>query len=195
VSTRTCPDLHALFMKVGVTNLYVAAYSNPNFANASTDWLPVITCTSAVGTPSSRQCQNGLLLTLNTNGLCYIRLDIQIAYTYIGSVLNPQAVLSAVIFNYKRFVWKNLFKSIDFFSFMLIFIDISIDISSYFTCDRKCYFQDISTSPIVAQGQIPTPSIRLPANFFYPFSVSSATKSVTFSSCSYFLISILFLLM
>ncbi len=56
-------------------------------------------------------------------------------------------------------------------------------------------FQDISNTPIVAQGQIPAPNTRLPADFFYPFSVSQGTKIVTLSSFSYVLISIVFILM
>ena len=108
-STTTCQDLHSLFINVNSTNLYVAAYSNPNFTNTTTDWLPVITCTSAVGLPSSYSCTNGLTVNLTSTAVCYIRLDIQIAYTNIGSIINPQAVLSAVIFHYQWVVRKNLF--------------------------------------------------------------------------------------
>ena len=107
VASSTCPDLHTLFMNVQATNLYVAAYSNPSFSNASTDWLPVITCTSELGSPASALCQLGLLVNLLSTGVCYVRLDIQIAYTNIGTIENPQAVLSAVIFNYQRIVRIN----------------------------------------------------------------------------------------
>ncbi len=107
MTASTCPDLHTLFMPVQATNLYVAAYSNPNYANASTDWLPVITCTSEAGSPDSRLCQLGLLVNLLSTGVCYIRLDIQVAYTNIGTVMNPQPVLSAVIFHYQRIVRIN----------------------------------------------------------------------------------------
>jgi hypothetical protein len=56
-------------------------------------------------------------------------------------------------------------------------------------------FQDISNAPITEQGQIPTPNTQLPANFFYPFSVSKGTKSMTFSSIVYLWISVFYILM
>jgi hypothetical protein len=56
-------------------------------------------------------------------------------------------------------------------------------------------FQDISEAPIIEQGQIPTPNTNLPADFFYPFSGSQRMKSMTFSSFSYLLITVLFILM
>jgi hypothetical protein len=56
-------------------------------------------------------------------------------------------------------------------------------------------FNDISNAPIVEQGQIPTPNTRLPANFFYPFSGNQGTKSMTFSSVFYLLITAFFILM
>jgi hypothetical protein len=55
-------------------------------------------------------------------------------------------------------------------------------------------FQDISNAPIVEQGQIPTPNTRLPADFFYPFSVSQGEKSMTFSPFFNLLIVVLFIL-
>jgi hypothetical protein len=104
--------------------------------------------------------------------LCYVKLDIQIAYTNIGSIYNPQPVLSAVIFNYQGIVSKPLYQ--------LLFIS---------------HFQDISPTPGIIQGQIPTPNTRLPANFLYPFSGSQTTYSKTFSSFSFVFVIIVFILM
>jgi hypothetical protein len=56
-------------------------------------------------------------------------------------------------------------------------------------------FQDISNTPIIEQGQIPTPNTRLPSDFFYPFSVSQGEKSMTFLPFFYLLITVLFVLM
>lgn len=52
-------------------------------------------------------------------------------------------------------------------------------------------FQDISSTVTVAEGQIPAPNTRLPANFFYPFTASHGTKSLTFSLVSYLLVIVL----
>jgi hypothetical protein len=103
------------------TNLYVGAYSNSNPADIYTDWLPVISCTFTIGSNQTAGCYNS---TLNSspNGLCYVKLDIQIAYTNIGSIYNPQPVLSAVIFNYQGFVSEHLYQSVVFFSLSRIFI-------------------------------------------------------------------------
>lgn len=79
---------------------YVAAYSISDPGNITNDWLPIISCTSAIGSPDSVECVVGSL-SLRANDLCYVRLDIQIAYTKIGSYLNPQSILTAVIFNYQ----------------------------------------------------------------------------------------------
>jgi len=46
---------------------------------------------------------------------------------------------------------------------------------------KSITFQEIKNTPIVEQGRIPTANTRLPADFFYPFSSNSATKSMTFS--------------
>ncbi len=107
-SATTCPDLHTLFIQTNSNNLYVAAYSDSNPSNITSDWLPVISYTSYTTSTTSTGDQNGILTSTATSAACYIKLDIQIAYTNIGSVLNPQPVLSAVIFNYQGIVSENL---------------------------------------------------------------------------------------
>jgi hypothetical protein len=97
-------------MPITTDKLYVAAYADSNPSNITSDWLPVISCTYEIGSTNTGQCSDGFLQNQSTADSCYIRLDIQIAYTNIGSVLNPQPVLSAVIFHYQRLVSKNLFK-------------------------------------------------------------------------------------
>ena len=127
-------------MSTNSSSLYVAAYSNSDPTNITTDWLPVISCTSEIGSPNVRTCGNGILS--NTTGTtCYIKLDIQIAYTNIGSVDNPQSVLSAVIFHYQGVVSENLLNCFIFLSLNIYFtatalIDKSIIFS--FTCNGKC---------------------------------------------------------
>jgi hypothetical protein len=103
-STTACPvkDLQSTALSTA-SAIYVAAYGNSNPFNVTSDWLPVISCTSEIGIPNNRECQMGNIIT-SLAGVCYVRLDIQIAYTKIGSVLNPQPVLSAVIFHYQKIV-------------------------------------------------------------------------------------------
>ena len=103
-SPTACPvtDLQSTALSTASAT-YVAAYGNSNPSNVTSDWLPVISCTSEVGIPNNRECQMGNIINPPA-GVCYVRLDIQIAYTKIGSVLNPQSVLSAVIFHYQKMV-------------------------------------------------------------------------------------------
>ncbi len=86
----------------------MAAYSNSDPTNITSDWLPVQSCTSTTGSPNQYVCGPGILINTTSDSLCYFRLDIQIAYTKIGSIDNPQSVLSAVIFHYQRLVSKKL---------------------------------------------------------------------------------------
>ncbi|CAF3424274.1 unnamed protein product [Rotaria sp. Silwood1] len=174
----TCPNLYDLLMPINSTNLYVAAYSNSDQFNITTDWLPVISCVSEIGSPSNRLCQNGIKISPSVNGLCDVKLDIQIAYTKIGSISNPQSVLSAVIFHYQG----RTVASTDPLSETLLVME-------------SVTFQDISITPVTEQGQIPSPNARLPADFFYPFSTNQATKFMKYSLFHYLLISILFSLM
>ncbi|CAF0747499.1 unnamed protein product [Rotaria sp. Silwood1] len=174
----TCPNLYDLLMPINSTNLYVAAYSNSDQFNITTDWLPVISCVSEIGSPSNRLCQNGIKISPSVNGLCDVKLDIQIAYTKIGSISNPQSVLSAVIFHYQG----RTVASTDPLSETLLVME-------------SVTFQDISITSVTEQGQIPSPNARLPADFFYPFSTNQATKFMKYSLFHYLLISILFSLM
>ena len=80
----------------------MAAAGSSDTSNIGNAWLPVITCTSEIGSSDAPVCQSGSLPTLTTQ--CYVRLDIQIAYANIGAVANAQPVLGAVIFNYQRLV-------------------------------------------------------------------------------------------
>ncbi|UJR32986.1 hypothetical protein I4U23_020448 [Adineta vaga] len=167
--SSTCPSASDLFVPLSSDSVYVAAYSNSDPFNVSSDWLPVISCTSQIGNPTARQCQNGVLNSSSTSS-CYYRLDIQIVYTNIGSLINPQTVLSAVIFHYQY---------------------SSAATTTPQILTQTVTFQDISAASIVIQGRIPAPNTRLPASFFYPFSVSEATKSPTFTSFSLVIICIL----
>ncbi|CAF3594574.1 unnamed protein product [Rotaria sordida] len=171
----TCPNIYDILMPINATNLYVAAYSNPNMSNNTNDWLRVISCISAIGSPNIFQCQNGIKLYSSSDVVCYVKLDIQIAYTKIGSISNPQFVLSAVIFHYQT-ITTNL-------------------LNDTLLVTESVTFQDISVTPVIEQGQIPAPNTRLPADFFYPFSTNQATKFMTYSYLSYSLISILLILM
>ncbi|CAF0912527.1 unnamed protein product [Rotaria sordida] len=171
----TCPNIYDILMPINATNLYVAAYSNPNMSNSTNDWLRVISCISGIGSPNIFQCQNGIKLYSSSDVVCYVKLDIQIAYTKIGSISNPQFVLSAVIFHYQT-ITTNL-------------------LNDTLLVTESVTFQDISVTPVIEQGQIPAPNTRLPADFFYPFSTNQATKFMTYSFLSYSLISILFILM
>ncbi|CAM2708025.1 unnamed protein product [Rotaria socialis] len=175
-TTGTCPTgLYFLLMPVTLRSLYVAAYNYSNPTNVTTDWLPVISCTSEIGSPNTVQCQDGILLDGDSPTQCYVKLDIQIAYTNIGSFYNPQHTLSAVIFNYQSVPSSSL-------------------TSSSFLVMESVTFQDISGATAIIEGQIPTPDTSLPVDFFYPFSTGQATKSITNSLFSYVLISILFIL-
>ncbi|CAF1016244.1 unnamed protein product [Adineta steineri] len=175
VSSTSCSNSFQLLMPYNSASLYVAAYSNSNPFNVSIDWLPVTSCTyTTQGDANTANCITGILLNTTSATSCYSRLDIQIAYTNIGSVFNPQPVLSAVIFHYQGYQG-------------------ALSLGTVALLTETVTFQDISASPITIQGHIPTPSTRLPADFFYPFSVSHATKFKTFSPFFYIFISILFI--
>ncbi len=105
--------------------------------NITSDWLPVIFCASTIGAPTQYQCNNDILTNTLFSQLCFIKLDIEIDYTNIGSIFNPQPVLSAVIFNYQGIVSEKLFT---FLSFMFIFTVKLLNFTNYFTCNGKCYF-------------------------------------------------------
>ncbi|CAF3921682.1 unnamed protein product [Rotaria magnacalcarata] len=176
-TSGTCPtNLYTLLMPVTLRSLYVAAYNYSDPTNITTDWLPVVSCTSQIGSPNTVQCQNGILLSGDSPTQCYVKLDIQIAYTNIGSFNNPQPTLSAVIFHYQSVSSSSL-------------------TSSSFLVMESVSFQDISGATAIIGGRIPAPDTSLPADFFYPFSASQATKSMAKLLFSSVLISILFILM
>ena len=184
LSATTASDTLGILTPLGLTNISVGAYRNSDPFNATRDWLPVIVCKSQIGSPSTSTCRE---VNIYTDSNYYVRLDIQIAYTAIGSILNPQYVLSAVIYHYQYLVGAALFQLSD------LFLQMSFQASVLLT--RSVTFQDLSNAPILAQGQIPTPNTQLPANFFYPFSVSHGTTSMTCSLFVYLLIAVLFILM
>ena len=110
-STDVATDTLAQLAPFRTTATYIAAYSISDVANITTDWLPVISCTSDIGSPSAAVCIAGAFQPATTQN-AYLRLDIQIEYTKIGSLANPQSVLSGVIFNYQSIVsdhWWKLF--------------------------------------------------------------------------------------
>lgn len=99
----SCPNTNYFILPTNSTSAYVAAYIDSNPSNVTTDWLPVISCPSAIGSSDGVRCVLNPISN-DSSGNCIVKLDIQISYTNIGSVLNPQHVLSAVIFNYQTLV-------------------------------------------------------------------------------------------
>ena len=98
--SSSCASTTNFLLPIDSTNLVVAAYANSAASNLTRDWLPVILCTSEIGKINTRNCRvNNISSATSSN--CYTRLDIQIAYTSIGSIYNPQHILSAVIFHYQ----------------------------------------------------------------------------------------------
>lgn len=138
LSSAISSTLPGVLTPLNISNLYVAAYSNSDPSNITRDWLPVIVCTSTIGSSNTPNCRDVNINTASTTA-CYIRLDIQIAYTNIGSIFNPQPVLSAVIYHYQSLVSENLFKS--FISSFIFAFTVSLsDNCDNFTSNGKCYF-------------------------------------------------------
>ena len=105
-SDASCTGMLATLSPIDPTNLRVAAYGNSSVSNSTRDWLPIRICISEIGSTNRPPC-NDINTVAPTTG-CYSRLDIQIAYTNIGSIQNPQPVLSGVIFHYQLLVSRSL---------------------------------------------------------------------------------------
>ncbi len=119
-TSGSCPNISGssnIFVPYTSTNLYVAAYGDPDPSNVTGYWLPVTFCTSVIGSTSGSVCQTGSVPSTST-GQCYIRLDIQIAFANIGSVTNPQPILGAVVFHYQSIVSKKFLDHV-YFSFQM----------------------------------------------------------------------------
>jgi hypothetical protein len=104
-------------MSYNPTNLYVAAYGDPDPSNITGYWLPVIYCTSEIGSSSQPVCQTGSGPTPSATQ-CYTRLDVQIAYANIGAVTNPQPILGAVVFHFQRIVSEKFLDYIYLYCFL-----------------------------------------------------------------------------
>lgn len=130
--------LPGILTPLNSNNISVAAYSNSDPTNATSDWLPVIVCKSQIGASTTPNCRDVNIITDSTT-ICFVRLDIQIAYTNIGSIFNPQRVLSAVIYYYQYLVSESFFKSL-ISSFIFTLTGNLSDIAGNFTCNGKCYF-------------------------------------------------------
>ena len=105
-------DLPNILTPLSVTNVSIGAYANSDPTNSTFDWLPIIVCTSQIGGSNTPNCR-GVIISPTASGPCYVRLDIQIAYTNIGSVFNPQHVLSAVIYYYQYLVSESCFQIVN----------------------------------------------------------------------------------
>lgn len=87
-----------------LTTLEVAAGGNIDPANTiGSNWLTVTHCTSEIGSSDEPVCQSGSVPDPSPSQ-CYIRLDIQVVYANIGSVINPQPIIGSVVFHYQRVV-------------------------------------------------------------------------------------------
>jgi hypothetical protein len=134
--------------------LYVAAYRNADPSNVTQDWLPIFSCTSELGSSNTDGCTTGALV-LRAGDQCYERLDIQIMFTKIGSLSEPQSILSAVIFHYQA---------------------VSPCGCQFCRLTTSVTFEEIANPSVIEEASIPPASTRLPANFFYPFSISDASN-------------------
>lgn len=126
-------------MPTASASLYVAAYSNPNRTSITTDWLPVKSCTSEIGKPSNYLCSDTIRQFSSSDTLCYTKLDIQISYTNIGTLSNPQHILSAVIFHFQGQVSENLSIIVGYKCFGF---DIGAIVNCFryaCTCDAECH--------------------------------------------------------
>ncbi|CAF1117493.1 unnamed protein product [Rotaria sordida] len=177
---EVCPNqtnLPNIFMPFNSFNLYVAAYGNANPLNISGYWLPVTYCIFEIGSSNEPVCQQGSIPSSSTNQ-CYIRLDIQIAYANIGSVTNPQPILGAVVFHYQS-----------------VTRTYTTTLTTPLLISQSVTFQDISNAPVTQGDQLPRPNVRIPGDFFYPFTLNRAANSIVFSSFFNFLIIFVFILM
>ncbi|CAF4358472.1 unnamed protein product [Rotaria sp. Silwood2] len=145
-------------------NLYVAVDGNPNPSNISGYWLPVTYCIFEIGSSNEPVCQQGSIPNPSIDQ-CYTRLDIQIAYANIGSVTNPQPILGAVVFHYQS-VAKTY----------------TTTLTTPLLISQSVTFQDISNTPVTQGDQLPRPNVRLPGDFFYPFTLNGARRLILFSS-------------
>ncbi|CAF1180887.1 unnamed protein product [Adineta steineri] len=179
-STLSCPnvaDPTTALWAFSSFNISIAARGNSDPSNLSDDWLPIIFCTSQIGSSSGAVCQNGSMPSISSSS-CYTRLDIQIAYANIGAVTNPQPILGAVIFHYQS-----------------VNLNTTTTLPAPLLFTHTITFQDISNAPATEGDQIPRPNTRLVGDFFYPFSLSHGNNSISFSLFVYLLITFLIFLM
>ncbi|CAF3636143.1 unnamed protein product [Rotaria sp. Silwood1] len=178
-ASEICPNqtnLPNIFMPFNSFNLFVAANGNPNSSNIS-NWLPVTYCIFEIGSSNEPVCQQGSIPNSSTDQ-CYIRLDIQIAYANIGAVTNPQPILGAVVFHYQS-VTKTYTSTL----------------ATPLLISQSVTFQDISNAPVAQGDRLPRPNVRLPGDFFYPFTLNRARSSISFSSFFNLFIVFIFTLM
>lgn len=105
-SNNACPnitDSSSIFTPYTLSDLYVAAYGNPNPSNITGYWLRVQFCVSQIGSSTAPTCSNTSVPNISSVQ-CYTRQDIQITYANVGSVTNPQPILGAVVFYYQGLV-------------------------------------------------------------------------------------------
>ncbi|CAF4501655.1 unnamed protein product [Rotaria socialis] len=175
-----CPnqaELSSIFLSFTSFNIYVAAYGNSDPSNITGNWLPVTYCVYDIGSSNEPVCLSGSRPDPSGNE-CYTRMDIQIAYANIGSVSNPQPILGAVIFHYQR-----------------INITNTTTLTKPLLITQTVTFQDLSNAPVTEGDQLPKPNVRLPGDFFYPFTLNRANVAISFSSFCYFLIMFVLTLM
>jgi hypothetical protein len=182
----SCPDITAasnIFMLYNFNNLRVAGKGSSDPTNSSDSWITVQFCTSKIGSSNAPVCQT---TPTSTTGQCYIRLDVEIVFANFGSITNPQPIIGAVVYNFQSVVSRAYSKH----AYFRFFKDATtVSGSTTLLMTQTVTFQDVS----VSQGdQVPRPNVRLPGDFFYPFTLNRAATPIVFSSVFYLLIFVLF---
>lgn len=153
-----------------VPNLYASIYGNPDVM--SDPWQRPSFCTSTTGSTESATCSKDSIPSPATSQ-CFTRVDIQIIYANLGSVTNPQAILSSVIYHFQSSPRTSTTDQI---------------------ITQTVSFEEISNPPSTQDDLIPRPNTRLPGDFFYPFSLNHSSRMTLVSSIFYlFLFSVFFI--
>ncbi len=135
----------------------MSAFGNPTFDNLE-NWVEILTSEHPFGSEESSS------FTLTDNGCEGIvaSLHVPVIYTRVGSVNFPQLKIAGVLYQYGEPM--NIPKKSQRGN------------SSLLTVSTTVSFVDITSSPATKVPQWPVISIKLPTDFFYPFS-SSPSKA------------------
>ncbi|XP_038053223.1 tectonic-1-like [Patiria miniata] len=143
----------------GVTREYVATFGNSDVENVG-DWVPIL-YEQITGSPSS-----------SVEGTCnnmVVALHIEVIYANVGSLVNPQAKILGVRYNYAEG------KTLSYTCAGAYCQTGSGSVLQNFEITSSVAFIDASTLPTPILAEDPGFEDKLPNDFFYPFTIGRSS--------------------